>query len=193
MIFSLDPINVWEQFANLSSIPRASKNEEAIRLYLFDFAKKYSLLAQQDATGNVLITKKTSQLDSQRPTIALQSHMDMVCEKEATKQQCPHIPSVRGSTGLGLCCCAAHTVFLKTTHLFPPSLRCSGTCDIDLVLAVAPEFGLRTQHAREIVVEVARATATWREVAHQVGAPARELDYLESAFEHDDLEKALTL
>lgn len=86
MIFSLDPINVWEQFANLSSIPRASKNEEAIRLYLFDFAKKYSLLAQQDATGNVLITKKTSQLDSQRPTIALQSHMDMVCEKEVTKQ-----------------------------------------------------------------------------------------------------------
>lgn len=47
-----------EQFANLSSIPRASKNEEAIRLYLFDFAKKHSLLAQQDATGNVLITKK---------------------------------------------------------------------------------------------------------------------------------------
>ena len=68
-----------------------------------------------------------------------------------------------------------------------------GTCDIDLVLAVAPEFSLRTQHAREIVAEVARATATWREVAHQVGAPARELDYLESAFEHDDLEKALTL
>jgi len=61
------------------------------------------------------------------------------------------------------------------------------------VLSVAPEFGLRTKRAREIVAEVARATATWREVAHQVGAPTREIDYLESAFEHDDLEKALTL
>ena len=67
------------------------------------------------------------------------------------------------------------------------------TCDIDLVLAVAPEFGLRTRHAREIVTDVARATATWREIAHQVGAPAREIDYLESAFEHSDLEKALAL
>ncbi|MFV1878121.1 MULTISPECIES: hypothetical protein [Nioella] len=55
------------------------------------------------------------------------------------------------------------------------------------------KLGLCTKHTREIVAEVARATATWREVAHQVGAPAREIDYLESAFEHDDLEKALTL
>lgn len=68
-----------------------------------------------------------------------------------------------------------------------------GTCDIDLVLSVAPEFGLRAKRAREIVAEVAGATATWREVAHQVGSPARELDYLESAFEHEDLKRALTV
>lgn len=56
--------------------------------------------------------------------------------KEATKQRCPHIPSVRGSMRAGLWCCTAHTVFLRTTHLFPPSPRCSGTCDIDLTLTV---------------------------------------------------------
>lgn len=68
-----------------------------------------------------------------------------------------------------------------------------GTCDLDLVLSVASEFGLRAKRAREIVAEVAKATSTWREVAHQVGAPVREIDYLESAFEHDDLEKALAV
>lgn len=68
-----------------------------------------------------------------------------------------------------------------------------GTCDIDLVLAVAPEFGLRAKRAWEIAAEVAKATATWREIAHQMGAPARETDYLESAFEHEDLATALAL
>lgn len=68
-----------------------------------------------------------------------------------------------------------------------------GTCDIDLLRSVAPEFGLRTQRIREIVSEAVCAAETWRDVAHQVGAPARELDYLESAFENNDLKKALEL
>lgn len=54
--------------------------------------------------------------------------------KEATKQRCPRILSVRGSVRAMLQCCAAHVIFLWPTHLLPPSPRCSGSCDIDLTL-----------------------------------------------------------
>jgi serine/threonine-protein kinase HipA len=47
--------------------------------------------------------------------------------------------------------------------------------------------------ARAIIAEVAAATRTWRDVARQTGARAAEIDRMASAFEHDDLERALRL
>lgn len=68
-----------------------------------------------------------------------------------------------------------------------------GTCSIDLLEEAAEYFGLGLSPARQIVKEVARATATWRDVAKEVGAGTAEITRIASAFEHDDLETALAL
>jgi serine/threonine-protein kinase HipA len=68
-----------------------------------------------------------------------------------------------------------------------------GTCDIDLVVSVAEYFGLASIAAKEIIKEVATATATWRELAATVEARPSEIRRMESAFEHGDLTKALAM
>lgn len=68
-----------------------------------------------------------------------------------------------------------------------------GTCSIDLLEEAAEYFGLGLSPARQIIKEVAIATATWREVAKEVGARAAEITRMASAFEHDDLERAQSL
>jgi serine/threonine-protein kinase HipA len=68
-----------------------------------------------------------------------------------------------------------------------------GTCDINLVLSVAEFFSLAAAEAKTIVNEVGTATATWREAAAALGARKSEIQRMESAFEHDDLRKALAL
>ena len=67
-----------------------------------------------------------------------------------------------------------------------------GTCDINLVVEQAGYFALSVVEAKAIIKEVATATARWRAVAAAVGASKAEIDRMQSAFEHDDLKKALT-
>ena len=68
-----------------------------------------------------------------------------------------------------------------------------GTCDLNLVISVAEYFGLADAAAKRIIKEVATATSSWREVAATVDAPSAEVRRMASAFEHDDLERALLL
>jgi serine/threonine-protein kinase HipA len=68
-----------------------------------------------------------------------------------------------------------------------------GTCSFDLLESSAEYFGLGREAARSIIVEVARATSTWRDVARRAGARAGEIDRMASAFEHSDLDQALRL
>lgn len=68
-----------------------------------------------------------------------------------------------------------------------------GTCSIDLLEEAADFFGLGLSPARQIIKEVARATATWRDVAREAGARAAEVTRMASAFEHDDLGRARAL
>ncbi|MBN1649777.1 MAG: aminoacyl-histidine dipeptidase [Bacteroidales bacterium] len=77
----LQPQAVWEYFYAITQIPRPSKKEEKIIAYLLEFGKKYKLETQKDETGNVLIRKNASKGFEDFPTVVLQSHMDMVCEK----------------------------------------------------------------------------------------------------------------
>jgi len=68
-----------------------------------------------------------------------------------------------------------------------------GTCSLDLLEAAAGYFSLGLHHARAIVKEVATATATWRDVARESGARPSEINRMASAFEHDELKRALVL
>ena len=77
----LKPANVFEQFAKINQIPRPSKHEEKIRTYLKDFAKEHNLPFKEDETGNILICKPATSGMEDVPTVILQSHMDMVCDK----------------------------------------------------------------------------------------------------------------
>ena len=80
-IDGLKPALVWKYFAEISLIPRGSKNETAIAKYLVDTAKTLGLEALQDAAGNVLARKPASAGRERVASVCLQGHMDMVCEK----------------------------------------------------------------------------------------------------------------
>ncbi len=67
------------------------------------------------------------------------------------------------------------------------------TCSLELVQEAAGYFGLSLPKARTIIKEVAAATATWRTIAKEVGARPPEINRMASAFEHDDLRRALAL
>jgi len=80
---NLKPGPVWHYFSEICRVPRLSKNEERIRKYLLDFAKGNNLEHREDSTGNILIVRKPAQGKEKLKTVVLQSHMDMVGEKNA--------------------------------------------------------------------------------------------------------------
>lgn len=77
----LQPALVWKHFDAITQIPRPSKKEEKIVQYLIDFAQKNGLSYKMDAIGNVVISKPATKGMEDRPGVILQSHVDMVCEK----------------------------------------------------------------------------------------------------------------
>ena len=77
----LQPAIVFHYFEEVCQVPRPSKKEEKIRAYLLEFAQKHGLAAKTDEAGNVLIEKPASAGKENLKTVVLQSHMDMVCEK----------------------------------------------------------------------------------------------------------------
>ena len=83
LIRDLQPALVWEQFEAITKVPRPSKKEERIIEFLIDFAKSHNLEYQRDKIGNVVIRKPATTGYEERETIILQSHMDMVCEKNS--------------------------------------------------------------------------------------------------------------
>ena len=82
-IKDLKPVDIWSYFYDITQIPRPSKKEDKILAYLLDFAKKHNLESIQDKAGNIVITKEATPGKEKLPTIILQSHVDMVCEKNA--------------------------------------------------------------------------------------------------------------
>ncbi|MBP5421173.1 MAG: aminoacyl-histidine dipeptidase [Paludibacteraceae bacterium] len=80
-ILDLEPKELWFYFNEICQIPHPSGKEEKIGKYLIDFAEKRGLEASMDKVGNVLIRKNASAGYESAPSLALQAHMDMVCEK----------------------------------------------------------------------------------------------------------------
>ena len=82
----LKPERVWHWFGEIMQIPRPSKHEERISKWLLQWGKDHGLETKSDKLGNVLIRKPASKGYEKSPWVALQAHMDMVCEKNSTKK-----------------------------------------------------------------------------------------------------------
>ncbi len=142
ILSKLNPAPVWIYFEEICRIPRLSKNEVLIRKYLLDFAARHRLESKEDYAGNVLITKPSSPGYENRRTIVLQSHMDMVGEKNADHphnwMKDPVIPvisdqwiSAQGTTlgaddGIGI---AAQLAILTDKDLKAGKIECLFTVD----------------------------------------------------------------
>lgn len=77
----LQPNDVFKYFEEISQIPRGSGNEKAISDYLAKFGKDLGLETIQDEALNIIIKKPATKGYENAPTVILQGHMDMVCEK----------------------------------------------------------------------------------------------------------------
>ncbi len=85
ILSSLKPQPLFDYFEQICQVPRPSKKEEKIRQFLLDFAQKNQLEAKTDNVGNVLILKPSVPGREEAPKVILQTHMDMVCEKNSDK------------------------------------------------------------------------------------------------------------
>jgi dipeptidase D len=83
MIRNLEPNRLWSHFADLNAVPRPSKREERVIQFMLDFGKSLGLETTKDAIGNVIIKKPATPGMENRQTIVMQSHLDMVHQKNA--------------------------------------------------------------------------------------------------------------
>jgi dipeptidase D len=153
----LTPQPIWSYFEDICQVPRPSKREEKIIKFLIDFAKSHNLSAKRDEAGNVLISKPAVKGKESVPTVILQSHVDMVCEKNAETihdfDNDPIIPVVDGEwvtangTTLGADCgigMAAQLAVLTSDSIKHGPIECLFTVDEETGLsgafALGPDF-----------------------------------------------------
>jgi dipeptidase D len=138
----LYPEKLWTFFDEISKIPRPSKHEEKIIDWLMNFAEKRGLEGRKDKIGNVLISKPAAPGLESRKTVVLQSHVDMVGEKNNDKEhdffKDPIVPvrdgewiTADGTTlgaddGIGV---AAQLALLDSDSIPHPPLECLFTID----------------------------------------------------------------
>ncbi|WP_192820246.1 aminoacyl-histidine dipeptidase [Rufibacter sp. LB8] len=82
-IANLEPQPLWKHFAELNSVPRPSKKEERVIKFMQDFGNSQGFETITDEVGNVIIRKPASPGMEDRQTVILQSHLDMVHQKNA--------------------------------------------------------------------------------------------------------------
>jgi dipeptidase D len=152
---NLSPQPLWNYFEDICQVPRPSKKEEKIIRFLHDFAAKNGLKVRQDETGNVLISKPATPGRENDPVVILQSHVDMVCEKNSETQHNFDTDSIKpfvddgwvraeGTTlgsddGIGM---AAQMAVLTSTDLSHGPVECLFTVDEETGLSGA--FGLQS-------------------------------------------------
>lgn len=141
-IRTLEPERLWREFDAICQVPRPSKKEGRIIAYLQEFGRKHNLETRTDAAGNVLICKPATSGYENKPTVILQSHMDMVCEKNNDTvhdfETDPIRPVIDGEwvkatgttlgadNGIGM---AAELAILASDDLKHPALECLFTVD----------------------------------------------------------------
>lgn len=85
ILANLEPKSLFKFFGEILSIPRPSKHEEKMTEYLVNWAKERNLEYVSDEIGNVIIRKGATKGKENSPWVCLQSHIDMVCEKNSDK------------------------------------------------------------------------------------------------------------
>ncbi|MDO5616752.1 MAG: cytosol nonspecific dipeptidase, partial [Cruoricaptor ignavus] len=80
-ISQIEPKIIWKNFAALNAVPRPSKKEEKVIAFIKQFGENLNLETQVDEVGNVIIKKPATAGMENRKPIVLQSHLDMVCQK----------------------------------------------------------------------------------------------------------------
>jgi dipeptidase D len=83
MLRSLEPKALWNHFADLNAVPRPSKKETRVIKFMMDFGKSLGLETIEDSIHNVIIKKPASKGMENRQTVILQSHLDMVHQKNS--------------------------------------------------------------------------------------------------------------
>ena len=154
-IINLEPKAVWENFYQLTQVPRPSKHEEKIQDFMVKYGKSLGLETEKDAVGNVVIRKPATPGMENRKGIVMQGHLDMVPQKNNdTKHDFEKDPidawidgdwvKARGTTlgadnGMGVA--AAMTVLASKTIVHGP-VEVLFTCDEETGMTGA--FGLQT-------------------------------------------------
>ncbi len=138
---------ILDSFKEILTIPRESGHEEHIIAYLQNFAKEHSLECHTDAIGNVLIIREAAPGKENVPTVVLQSHSDMVCEKNAgvehdfTKDPIKAVEEdgwlIAKDTTLGADCGIG--IAAQLVALTDPTLKCGR---IEALFTVSEETGL---------------------------------------------------
>ena len=82
-VAELEPRGLWKHFDEILRIPRPSKGEEGMRRYVLAVAERHGLETRQDDAGNLVVTKPGAQGHESAPATVLQSHLDMVQEKNS--------------------------------------------------------------------------------------------------------------
>lgn len=85
-ISQIEPKALWQNFISLNAVPRPSKKEERVIAFMEAFGKELNLDTKVDGVGNVLITKPASEGMENRKKVILQSHLDMVHQKNNDTQ-----------------------------------------------------------------------------------------------------------
>jgi dipeptidase D len=85
-IQGLKPKLMWEHFYEISQIPRCSREEERIRQYVIKVAERNNLEYKLDDVKSVVVKKPATPGLENAPIVILQSHLDMVCEKNKDTQ-----------------------------------------------------------------------------------------------------------
>ncbi|MDY3521044.1 aminoacyl-histidine dipeptidase [Riemerella anatipestifer] len=80
-LLQIEPQIIWKNFSALNAVPRPSKKEERVINFIKNFGENLGLETSVDKTGNVIIRKPATQGMENRQPIVLQSHLDMVCQK----------------------------------------------------------------------------------------------------------------
>jgi dipeptidase D len=82
-IEQLEPRRIWNNFSKLNAVPRPSKKEERVIDFMLNFGRSLQLETFKDEVGNVIIRKEASVGMEDRKPITLQSHLDMVHQKNS--------------------------------------------------------------------------------------------------------------